>query len=249
MTVDNFYDLTYYNVGGRGSILSNGSLESLKQMRNINLEVLKRLIDDVNSIIGGINDDETRRTLSIKVKLLMYAYSASERFDPDKFYEEINNGRRGLDSLGWHNCGIRDFEKVIDFLNGVYECYLYCELNNDLQSDQVFGIVNLVKKACIKLGITSISAEDFYNILMNPDLNPPSTFFKYEINIDYENTLPGYGIVINSLPYVIHFPSFRSDGTIIKYDALPIKVGTIWYNKKDYNRIVEANQRAYNKID
>ena len=118
---------------------------------------------------------------------------------------------------------------------------MYCINNNINDDNELYKIIDQTKITCLQLGIKSIDPIQFEDMVNNPENSSYYNIYDTETNIEENNAL-SEDISIENLPYIIMFPQFLDDGSILRYDAIPIKKGSIWYNRKKYNELCEISE-------
>ena len=240
--VENFEELTYLNVGGRGRILTEFTAESLENLKNTNKKELIELINNCKPIIDTIQDETIKKASINRLDGVVKAYKAVDEFEPS----EYTNGNKPIFNFLPSSCGMDKFDGVIDFLTVTFNLINYNNLHHLKDEDKLYSILIATKITCKRLGILSLAPETICDMLENPESDDTDKY-SLEVSVDDTNTLnTPTGISFNNLPYLFSWPIFRDDGTYIKDEIIPVKKGSVWFTQKKYDEtmgIVNNNHK------
>ena len=232
---DNYEFLTWHNVGKPKNKMEVFSKDSLENFKNSNINVISDLLNEASQILSTIQDEEIKRITTIKFKSLNSLLKKLQEFDPNIFI----NGTKSPANFHLYS-GLTNFELLINFMNDIYNVYLYCENKGKNEDSKLAQIIVKTKESAKDLGIISIDPIMFEDMLYNFD-SPYFETFSCEINEVPENNIQGDGVSITSLPYIIKVPCFMDNGTFTGYGHVPIKSGEVWINSSKYNETRSVN--------
>lgn len=229
---NNFDDLLYANVGGRGQLMPEYSLNSLQNLKEINIKLLSNFIKECNDIIANIKNEELKRGVSLQFKHILKAYEKCNQFNPEAVYSKVMYLQ-----FKPSDCGMDSFDQIVDFINGIFMLSLYYKSEEEV----LYSILNLTKELAKKLGILSVPEEIASDLLTNP-YSDNYELYCCEYRLDDTNTLYSEtGTSITSLPYLFSWPTFKADGSFDKNTLWPVKKGEIWFNQNKFDELVKQN--------